>query len=409
MKIGLVCPYNMFEHHGGVQQLVVNLADGLQKKGHQVRIITPKPAKFNGEVPKDYILLGTSRRINAVATAGDVTYDLNNDEVEDVLEREKFDVINFHEPWSPMLARQILLKSNAAHVGTFHANLNDSAAGKSFVNVFLPYGRGIGEKMHVLTAVSNASAAVLINKGSEIEIVKNIRYIPNGIDLKRYKAPKKRVALNGKDTKTILYVGRLERRKGVELLIKAFATLSEEMPNTHLIIAGEGNRRVYLEQLVDTLKLANVQFVGYVSEEHKRYLMGNADLLCSPATFGESFGIVLVEGMAMGTPTIGGNNIGYASVLSGHGRLGLVDAEASNDFANRMAIFLTDKEVRKLWKDWAADEVKKYDYPKIVEQYELAYKGALALLNLQSEKLGPQRSTRRFAKISNRLSVRRHA
>lgn len=399
----------MFEHHGGVQQLVVHLASGLKKKGHQVKIITPKPAKYNGEVPKDYILLGTSRRINAVATAGDVTYDLNNDEVEEELARENFDVINFHEPWSPMLARQILLKSNAAHVGTFHANLNDTAAGKSFVNVLLPYGRGIGEKMHVLTAVSKASAAVLINKGSEIEIVKNIRYIPNGIDTNLYRAPKKRVALSGKDTKTVLYVGRLERRKGVDLLIKAFAKLNEEMPNTHLIIAGEGNRRAYLEQLVNTLKLSNVQFVGYVSEEHKRYLMGNADLLCSPATFGESFGIVLIEGMAMGTLTIGGNNIGYASVLSGHGRLGLVDAEASTDFANRMAIFLTDTEVRKLWKDWAADEVKKYDYSKVVDQYELAYKGAIALLNLEQEKSSPKRSTRRFAKISSRLSVRRHA
>ncbi len=410
MKIGLVCPYNMFEHQGGVQQLVAHLAEGLIKKGHQVKVITPRPAKYNDNAPKDYILLGTSRRISAgMATSGDVTYDLDPTDVKNLLDTEKFDVINFHEPWAPMLARQILLKSTAAHVGTFHANLNDSAAGRSFVNVFLPYGRGIGDKMHVLTAVSDASAAVLKNKGAGLEKVRNIRYIPNGIDTKLYKVPKKRVALSGKGTKSILYVGRLERRKGVELLIKAFAVLQREMPEVHLIIAGEGNRRTYLEQLTHTLKLEHVQFVGYVSDEHKRYLMGNADLLCSPAMFGESFGIVLVEGMAMGTPTIGGNNNGYASVLCGHGRLGLVDAEASLDFANRMAIFLSDQAIRKIWREWASSEVKKYDYNRVVEQYELAYRGAVALAGAENKTTKENRGTNRFAKISNRLSVRRHA
>jgi phosphatidyl-myo-inositol alpha-mannosyltransferase len=411
MKIGLVCPYDMFSHHGGVRQLVEHLAEGLRKKGHTVKIITPRPAKFKGNAPEDYILLGKSRRINAgLATSGEVTFELDNIDIEEVLEREKFDVINFHEPWSPMLARQILSKSEAAHVGTFHANFNDSTTGKSFVNVFSPYGHGIGQKMHVLTAVSSASAAVLVNKAGNVENVKNMRYIPNGIDLSLYKAPKKRTELNGKGTKTILYVGRLERRKGVEMLIKAFGELLEEVPNTYLIIAGEGNRREYLEQLVKTLKIPNVEFLGYITDGHKRHLLGNADLFCSPAMFGESFGIVLVEAMAMGTPIVAGNNNGYASVLTAVGRLGLVDSEATMDFANRLAVFLNDERVRRLWRDWAAAEVKQYDYPKIVDQYELSYKAAMALLEVsKSPTKKTQKDTKRFAKISNRLSIRRHA
>jgi phosphatidyl-myo-inositol alpha-mannosyltransferase len=410
MKIGLVCPYNMFEHPGGVQQLVIHLGEGLRKKGHRVKIITPRPAKFTGSVPDNYILLGKSRRISAgMSTAGDVTFELDNEDVESMLKAEKFDVINFHEPWSPMLARQILPKSNAAHVGTFHANLNDSSAGKSFVNVFIPYGRAISEKMHVLTAVSRASAAVLTAKAPEFELVKDMRFIPNGINLKQYHPPKKKVALNGADSKTIFYVGRLERRKGVEWLIKAFAMLNSEMSNTYLIVAGEGNRSAYLEQLVKTLKVPNVEFVGYVSDEHKRYLMGNADLLCSPAMFGESFGIVLVEGMAMGTPTIGGNNEGYASVLTGHGKIGLVDSEATADFANRMSIMLNDSAINKLWKDWAAEEVKQYDYPKIVSQYEAAYKDAVKIARRRTTESNKSRNAGRLAKISNRIFIRRHA
>ena len=80
----------------------------------------------------------------------------------------------------------MLQQSDTVHVGTFHANLIDSAAAKSFVNLFMPYGRGIGEKLDLVTAVSPAPAKVLIDKDPEHRLVKNIRYIPNGIDIKTF-------------------------------------------------------------------------------------------------------------------------------------------------------------------------------------------------------------------------------
>ena len=90
MRIGLVCPYNMFEHYGGVQQLVTHLSDGLAKKGHHVKIITPRPVKFHGEVPENYTLLGTSRKVRSgLSTVGDVTFEIDGNQVEAVLENEK--------------------------------------------------------------------------------------------------------------------------------------------------------------------------------------------------------------------------------------------------------------------------------------------------------------------------------
>lgn len=219
MRIALVCPYNMFEEAGGVMQVVLHLHDGLVKKGHYVRIITPKPAGFKGDNPKDYILLGTSTRFNpGMGTSGTWTFDIDTQEVKRVLEEEKFDVINFHEPWAPILARQILPMSNAAHVGTFHANLMDSVAAKSIVNLFMPYGRGIGEKLHLMTAVSPAPASLLIDKDPDHHLVKNIQYIPNGIDLNVYKPLKNVKPLSGAGTKTIVYVGRLEKKEGRRLV-----------------------------------------------------------------------------------------------------------------------------------------------------------------------------------------------
>ena len=404
----------MFERTGGVQQLITHLHDGLVKKGHVVKVITQRPSGFKGKAPDDYILFGVSRNFDGgLGVSGNWGMPADGNEIGEILRHEKFDVINFHEPWMPVLAWQMLRRSKAAHVGTFHANLIDSTAGKSWVNVFLPYGRGIGQKMHLITAVSPAPAAVLIDKAdhtrtSEKKLIENIKYIPNGIDLKIYRPLKKHQPLNGPDTKTIVYIGRLDRRKGVDWLLRAFALLEEKQSNFYLIIAGEGPRRDRLEQLADSLSIRNIHFSGYVSDEEKRRLLGNADVFCSPAMFGESFGIVLLEAMAMATPVVAGRNSGYINVLSGTGRLGLIDAKASQDFADRLELVATDDKINRLLSTWGRREVRKYDYPKIVDQYETAYIEAMRLAT--NERNGKSEAKNEAAKrqFIRRLFVRRH-
>lgn len=394
--------------------MVTHLADGLRANGHQVKIITPKPAGYKVVPPPDYILLGTSTKFNyGTGTTGTLTFDILGKEVKELFETERFDVINFHEPWAPIMARLILPHSSSAHVGTFHANLIDSIAAKSFVNMFKPYGRSIGNKMQVLTAVSFAPASVLIDKLDKSDknhsrLVANIRYIPNGIDLKQYKPPKVRIPLNGEGTKTVVYVGRLERRKCVEYLVKAFELLVEEMPNVHLIVAGKGGKQAELERLVQYKKIPNVEFLGFVSEDKKKKLLANADLVCVPAMYGESFGIVLVEAMAMGSPVIAGANIGYKSVMTGHGRIGLVDAEAIEDFANRMAVFLSEPDISKMMRSWGIKEAMKYEYDNVIKQYEDAYKEAIRLKNDHLKVEATKRANEnQFKKIIRRLFVRR--
>lgn len=409
MKIGLVCPYNMFEHSGGVNQVIMCLADGLVKKGHIVKIITPRPVKFEGEVPENYILLGKSRRMNSgFGTVGDVTIEIDNGEVKEVIAKENFDVINYHEPWAPMLARQILPYSTGANVGTFHANLTENLAAKSIVNILQPYGGAIVEQMHIITAVSPAAARALTNKASGHALVEDIRFIPNGIDLSIYKPYKHRVELSGPNTKTIVYVGRLEKRKGSDLLLRAFAELLKEKPNTYLIIAGKGSKITQLKQTIKELNIKNVSFNGYIDDERKRYLIGNADVFCSPAMFGESFGIVLLEAMAMHTPVIAGNNSGYSTVLKDHGRISLIDAESTIDFSNLLAIFLEDKAIRRLWTHWAASEVKQYDWPKVVAMYEKVYVEAIKKYKLTKHLNNKGKNGRNLKNLGSRLFIRRH-
>lgn len=380
MKIALVCPYDMVWHSGGVQQIVMHQAEGLRARGHSVKIITPRPSGAPSEDMKDYIFLGNSRKLKAgLATSGDIGFEIDGNEIDTVLTREKFDVINFHEPWIPILARQIIMRSTAAHVGTFHASLSDSVAGKSMANMFTPYGRGILEKIHLITAVSPAASAILTGKAAETDVVKRIKYIPNGIDLKRYVTPPANAVKHPK-MKTILYVGRLEGRKGLKYLLKAYEELTLRQDDVQLFIAGKGPDEKKLRDYVNDNNIPRVTFLGYISDEDKIYHLHRADVFCAPAHRGESFGIVLLEAMAAECPIVAGDNIGYASVMKGTGAISLVNPLDTLDFSRRLEIMLNENDIRKLWLKWAKKYVKQFDWGPIIDLYEAAYKEAIKRL-----------------------------
>ena len=334
---------------------------------------------FEGDTPEGYILLGTSAKFNAgLATDGTWTFNISADEIKEVLDREKFDVINFHEPWAPILARQMLQQSETVHVGTFHANLVDSAAAKSLVNLFLPYGKGIGEKLDLVTAVSPAPAQVLIDKDSGHRLVKHIRYIPNGINIDTFES-QPRLALKHPKIKTILFIGRLEGRKGVKYLLRAYQELAARRKDVQLYIAGSGPDEEKLRMYVKENDIPRVTFLGFITDQDKIHHLHRADVFCSPATRGESFGIVLLEAMAAGAPIVAGDNIGYLSVMKDTGAISLVNPKDTVDFSRRLEIMAFNDDIRSVWLKWSKEYIKQFDYPKIVAEYEAAYKEAIKL------------------------------
>lgn len=373
MKIGIVCPYNMFQFAGGVQDIVVNLHHYLVAKGHTVKIITPRPRAHYDSVGDDYILVGRSTKMNTpFNTMVDVGFEADGDEIQSILDREQFDIIHFHEPWVPVLSRQILARSRSVNVATFHAKLPESLLSKSIVNSIVPYTKSILKYIHVYTAVSPAAAEHLQSLSSEY-----IEIIPNGIELARFThAPTRRLKSK---KKSIVYLGRLEKRKGVDYLLTAYAKLREEHDDVELKIAGNGVKNSSLRRLVSQYKIPDVSFLGFVGEEDKVGLIASADIFCSPALYGESFGIVLLEAMAVGTPVVAGNNSGYASVMTGKGRLSLVDPTSTSDFSQRLELMLYDSDIRNLWIRWASKEVAQYDFKVVASKYETVYKQALAL------------------------------
>lgn len=370
MKIGLVCPYDLFRG-GGVQVLVQALSNELSTRGHTVRIITPRPQGYRGDAPEGIIFIGKSTRWKTpISTSLEVGASFDLTYLEEVLEEEKFDILNVHEPEVPILGSQIVAHAECPVVATFHAMFPDTAVARTIEAFRIPFARSIFKNISYFTAVSEP-AATFVREWSG----RHIELIPNCIDVARY-TPSPRYK---KSTHTIVYLGRLEKRKGVRYLLEAFKELCERDDKVQLKIGGDGPERLKLETWVDEHRLSKrVEFLGYIDEADKPALMREAAVFAAPATFGESFGIILLEAMAAGTPIVAGDNPGYASVMTGRGMLSLVNARDTMEFARRLRLMLEDTAMRKLWLEWSEGYIPQFDFKVVTGQYEKLYKKAVA-------------------------------
>ncbi len=117
-----------------------------------------------------------------------------------------------------------------------------------------------------------------------------------------------------------------------------------------------------------------MEFLGQIDEKEKIKLLQTSDVFCSPALYGESFGIVLLEAMAAGCVIVAGANAGYESVLNGTGQISLVNPKDNKEFARRLMIMASNQALREAWSEWARQEVKQYSYDNIVKKYLTLYK-----------------------------------
>lgn len=369
MKIGLVCPYNV-ALGGGVQEIIFAMQEYLAKDGHTAKIITAQPRRLNNIDTSHIIFLGSSIDLRwPNHTTAPLSSGISMEAIEQVMEAERFDILHFHEPWVPALSRQILARSQSINIATFHAKVPETIMSRTLALVITPYMQSVLKDLHELTAVSEPAAEYVSSLTD-----RQITLIPNGINLERFSFMPRAMAGN---PKTILYVGRLEHRKGLKYLLRAFALLAEDDENVRLLIAGNGPDRTKLEWFVNELGIPNVEFLGYVSDEDKVKLFASADLFCSPAVFGESFGIVLLESMASGLPLVAGDNSGYASVMRDLGAMSLVNPKDLSEFARRLKLMLDEPRLRGLWQQWAKQYVKQYSYPNVVKRYEELYEASI--------------------------------
>jgi phosphatidylinositol alpha-mannosyltransferase len=258
--------------------------------------------------------------------------------VKAVLREEKFDIVHLHEPLVPLLPLSALYFSQSVNVGTFHA-CHNTPRGYHWARHFL---KRWYDKLDGKIAVSEP-AMNFISKyfPGQYDI------IPNGIDFEHFSAPVSPIGELCDGKLNLLFVGRLEKRKGLSYLLDAYGELKRKFPNLRIIVVGPRTRlcRSY-EKLSQKRRLKDVVFTGRVSYDDLARYYHTADIFCAPATGEESFGIVLLEAMAAGKPIVASNIDGYASVLA-HGVEGLLapprDAKA---LAQAIAFLVDDGDTR---------------------------------------------------------------
>ncbi|MDP9234625.1 MAG: glycosyltransferase family 4 protein [Actinomycetota bacterium] len=294
LKVALVCPY-AWDRPGGVQSHIRSLAPALRRRGHEVQVFAPRSFGGSGDATGGadaggVTLVGRAVGIPANGSIAPICFGpVAAVEIRRGLARFHPDVIHLHEPLVPSLSLLALWSAPAPAVGTFHA----AAPSSALYRLSSPLLTFAARRLAARTAVSPAAERLIARYfPGEIQLT------PNGIDVAPF-ADAEPIDLG--PGPHVLFVGRLEPRKGAGVLMEAMASIRDLDATLH--VAGDGRLRAELEASARRLDL-DVRFHGAVSDADKARLFRSCDVYCAPNLGGESFGIVLIEAMAAGCPVV---------------------------------------------------------------------------------------------------------
>jgi len=304
VKIGIVTPY-AYPMPGGVNDHVGSLYRVLRARGHDVRIITSSHGLQKAS-EGDIIRVGKGFSVPFNGSMGTITLSPTYlAQMRAILERERFDVLHYHEPFVPFLSLVTLTLSTSVNVGTFHA-FGGLSISYEFGKRMLGHYAG---RLHGRIAVSPAARHFISRY-----FPGQYKIVPNGVEPGRYQRAVP-IARYRDGVPNILFVGRMEARKGLIHLLRAFRKLQRDGVRARLLLVGTGPGEREARRYVLTRQLEGVEFLGRVPEAQKAQLFKTADIYVSPATGRESFGIVLLEAMSAGAPIICSDIHGYRGVV----------------------------------------------------------------------------------------------
>ncbi len=362
MKIGLVCPY-IYPEAGGVAQHVRFLYENLRQSGHDVRIITASHGPQRSS-EGDILRIGVGFSMPTNGSVGTLTFSPRYiSQVRRLLEQEKFDLLHFHEPFVPFLSLFLLRESTSVNIATFHAYAGFSPSYELGSRVM----RGHAARIHGRIAVS-AAARHFIDRF----FPGDYKVIPNGVDIARF-ANAVPIARWQDGTPNVLFVGRHEPRKGLLDLLKAQRILRKTGYGTRLLVVGSGPQEREARRYVATRGLQGVEFLGRVSETEKAQLYKTANVYASPATGGESFGIVLLEAMAAGAPVVASDIHGYKGVVRRDREGLLVPPRDPKALAIAIARLLDDPVLRDQMIANGRQRAEDFSWPRVTVKVEAYY------------------------------------
>jgi len=361
MKVGIVCPYSL-DVPGGVQNHVQELAEALIAIGHEVSVLAP--ADEDSPLPPYVVPAGRSVPFRYNGSVARITFGpVAAARVRRWLRGGEFDVLHVHEPFVLSLSMLAVFAARGPVVATFHTAMTRSramAAAQGALQLIL-------ERITARIAVSELARKVQVEHlgGGAVEI-------PNGVTVARYANALPLPGWPG-DGGAVGFLGRFtEQRKGFRVLRDAFVTLARQRPGPRLLIAGPGDP----EDAELPASIRNrVNFLGRIPEPDKPRMLRSVDLYVAPNTGGESFGMILTEAMAAGTPVVASELDAFRRVLDGSGALFPVGDSAA--LARLLGELLDDPQRRAAMSAAAAKAVAAYDWSVLARQVVEVYESAI--------------------------------
>lgn len=362
MRIALACPY-AWDAPGGVQVHVRELAARLRDRGHRMLVLAPAssppndpdvisvgrpvPVPFNGSVAPIAPSPAASRRVRQA------------------LEDFGPDVVHVHEPLAPSVSMFATRWAKAPVVATFHAYANRAIA----LTLLAPALRGVWRRLAFRIAVSGAAASFVSRRFSG----DGIRIIPNGVDVERFSGASPAELPDGRK---LLFVNRLDPRKGFSVMVEAFGHIADGYEDVLLIVAGDGKERAALRRLPRAVR-GRVLMLGSVPHELLPPYHAACDVFCAPARGRESFGIVLVEAMAAGLPVVASDIPGYREVVRrDHDGL-LVPPGKPDALAASISNLLDDPGLAARFADAGRTRARRYSWDAVTREVEMTYEEAV--------------------------------
>jgi phosphatidyl-myo-inositol alpha-mannosyltransferase len=421
MRIALVSPYS-WTYPGGVTRHIEALAERFIDEGHHVRVLAPfDPADrvstvlHRGAAPQpvrapDYLVsLGRTvgmKANGAVSNLSITPYGVATMQRE--LRTGRYDVVHIHEPVAPLTGWVAADSIRLPLVGTFHIYSENRLSNGTAA---LIGARRMMNRLHVRIAVSEAAAWTARRFWGG-----HYRVIPNGVSVDPERAMRAAMRPGG-DQLRIVFVGQAVERKGLPLLLRAFEALREHIP-TELTVIGPS-----AEDLAPVmLDSSGVRFLGKVTDEVKHRELEQADVLCAPSLRGESFGMVLTEAFAAGTPVVASDIAGYRDVVRDGVDGVLVPPADPQGLAEALRDLWEEPGRRAAMARAAANDVQRFAWPRVAAEVMEAYDAAIATpvpegvlqrtavrVGVRSADLKPRAPARRLASLEPKTPAGRRA